>query len=871
MADRKDTVPDEILDGQWQSWIEGRTPSIDDLLRGTSYEGNADAQLDLLYNEIVVKEELGLKPCLQDYTARYPHLAQDLELHFEIHHAIHERVLTETSNRLNDKTWPQASPSVAEISLAAADPTEPLSDYELIREIGQGGMAVVYLAKHRKLHRLVALKMFQAGRFLSRRDVFRIRTEAEAMARLSHPNIIQIFDIGECKGVPFLALELAGKGTLAQKLQQLPYEAEDAARLIQTLARALHHAHERQVIHRDLKPANILFLLDGTPKVTDFGLAKVLRDNDLIASDATRTGETLGTPRYMAPEQITGHHDAVNATTDVYALGNLLYECLTGRAPFVSASTVETFQQIREHDPIPPRRLQRSVPADLETICLHCLQKDQKRRYATAVELADDLQRFLEHRPIRARAISLPERAWKWCQRRPAHTALIVIGLFVLLGSVTTIATRSYLERHRIEGLREEIAALVKEGQQSLDRDEVESAQEKFRQAWIKVQAEPALQDHQTSVSGWMDHARHIGNRSRWKQRIPPRDFDQRRDEALLASLLLFTDLHHPEQVARNAIQEAFDLTIANDLVWELEREQLLLLEVDLIESEFGPTEALKRVDEIAMIPSKQLLERRASLLDQLGRHEEAVTEREQAALYPPRQVASIFHSGMKHLREQQFSLAADEFNRVLDLEAEHFCSRLFQSICFLYLNRPAEAKVGLTACIAQRPLFSWNYYFRARASILLHDSQAAERDLLQALQGRLSETQQFVILMELGRLYLTSGRPHEAEGFFLRATDQMPDEPTGRALLAWTHFLQSSIDLFASAQYAQSQIQKHFIVELGQKFMSPIRHTCGIFAGLNYLLKPTSSATVRNSRNPEPSSQTSNADGVFEYPRNSR
>jgi len=289
---------------------------------------------------------------------------------------------------------PRGNESVARYGHAAGDSNccndhgTDLADYEILSVLGQGGMGIVYKARHRRLKRLVALKMFQPGRFPSERELARFRTEAETVARLQHPNIVQIFEVGQANGLPFLALELAENGTLAQKLQNLPFAPRAAAELVEILARAIQHAHEQHIIHRDLKPANVLFARDGTAKITDFGLAKVL-EHDLDGRDATRSGEPIGTPRYMAPEQAAGQGDQIGPATDVYALGTLLYEALTGQVPFVSASVVETMQKIRQDEPLPPRRLQPSIPRDLETICLNCLHKAPQRRYASALALGE--------------------------------------------------------------------------------------------------------------------------------------------------------------------------------------------------------------------------------------------------------------------------------------------------------------------------------------------------------------------------------------------------------------------------------------------------------------------------------------------------
>ena len=274
---------------------------------------------------------------------------------------------------------------------------------------------MVYKARQRGLNRLVALKMIR-GRDQVRPDqLARIRIEAEAVARLRHPNIVHIYEIGEVDGLPFLSLELLEGGTLEDRLAGNPQPGRSAAELMATLARAIQMAHDAKIIHRDLKPSNVLFDSDGIPKITDFGLAKRLESD----SRQTETGQIMGTPCYMAPEQAMGHTKDVGPSADIYALGAILYEMLTGRPPFKGETPMETVRQVIHDDVVPPTRLVPKVARDLETICLHCLNKEQSRRYPSALALADDLERFLAGRPIKARPTPLWERGVKLARRRP--------------------------------------------------------------------------------------------------------------------------------------------------------------------------------------------------------------------------------------------------------------------------------------------------------------------------------------------------------------------------------------------------------------------------------------------------------------------
>jgi WD40 repeat protein len=303
--------------------------------------------------------------------------------------------------------------------------------YDILAEIGRGGMGVVYRARQTRLGRVVALKMILAGGHAGEQDLERFRNEAQAAARVQHPNIVQIHEVGEHDGLPFLSLEFCGGGSLETKLAGTPLPPAEAAALVETLARAMHAAHAKGVIHRDLKPANVLLTEDGIPKITDFGLAKKLDD-----VGHTATGTVMGTPSYMSPEQAHGAGGTSGPAVDVYALGALLYECLTGRPPFRAATQMDTLVQVLSDDPVPPSRLQPRTPRDLETICLKCLRKEPARRYASAAELADDLHRFLHDEPIAARPAGRVERLARWVRRRPAEAALLVaVALVALAGA----------------------------------------------------------------------------------------------------------------------------------------------------------------------------------------------------------------------------------------------------------------------------------------------------------------------------------------------------------------------------------------------------------------------------------------------------
>jgi eukaryotic-like serine/threonine-protein kinase len=326
-----------------------------------------------------------------------------------------------------------------EQSAGRSAPLGPFGGYELLEVIARGGMGIVYKARQLKANRTVALKMILAERFASPEDVQRFETEASAAATLDHPNIVPVFEVGEHAGQHFYSMGFVDGPSLSEMLRNGPLTPKEAARVMRLVAQAVAYAHAKGVIHRDLKPQNILLSRDGSPRVADFGLAKQLSGS----GELTATGQVLGTPNFMSPEQARGAHDEIGPLSDVYSLGAVLYCLLTGRSPFQAANVIETLRQVATQEPVSPRLLNAAVDLDLETITLKCLQKEPAKRYTTATQLADDLDNFLARRPIHARPVGATERVWRWSRRNPLAASLCAaIAMLLIVGGVggTTLA-----------------------------------------------------------------------------------------------------------------------------------------------------------------------------------------------------------------------------------------------------------------------------------------------------------------------------------------------------------------------------------------------------------------------------------------------
>ncbi|MGZ6076098.1 MAG: protein kinase domain-containing protein, partial [Isosphaeraceae bacterium] len=592
--------------------------------------------------------------------------------------------------------------------------------YELLDTLGEGGMGVIYLARQTGLNRRVAVKMIRGGT-QARSDHFtRFRIEAEAVARLRHPNIIQIHEIGEVDGLPFVSLELLEGGSLADRLEGTPQPARPTAELLITLARAVLVAHDVGIVHRDLKPSNVLFTEDGIPILTDFGLAKRI-DSD---SRQTETGQILGSPSYMAPEQARGHTREIGPAADVYALGAILYEMLTGRPPFKGETPMETVRQVVEDEVVPPSRLVPKVARDLETICLHCLKKEPAKRYSSARALAEDLESFLADRPIKARRTPFWERGVKLARRRPVAATLLALALAAALGgggfllrSSSLRQQRELQEKLRIAELNGNVLRTLLQSQQFLSQGKWSDAEIALTRVQAEIRDQPVAPDLARRTVELLEQAGQgrSAQEARSRTRELLRTFLDRRRDALFQEthFLWLGRPYEPEQVrARANSALAVFATPGSDEAWILgplpesltaaERDdvregcyELLLV---LAETE-EPDRGLRVLDAAGRLrpASRAYHLRRADCHARRGDASAAEQERRAAEALPLASPLDHFLAAKDLYRRASWAEALAHFDSTLTRQPGHFWSNCLSAICCLQLQRPVPAWSKLT------------------------------------------------------------------------------------------------------------------------------------------------------------------------------
>jgi tetratricopeptide (TPR) repeat protein len=687
-----------------------------------------------------------------------------------------------------------------------------VAGYEILGVLGRGGMGVVYKARQVGLNRLVALKMILAGAHASAEQLSRFRAEAEAVASLQHPNIVQIYVVGDENGIPYFALELVEGGSLAQRINGIPQPVREAAQLVETLARAVDIAHRRGIVHRDLKPANVLMTPDGQPKITDFGLAKRIKEEG-----QTLSGAIMGTPSYMAPEQAAGGTKQVGPAADIYALGATLYELLTGRPPFRGGTRQETITQVLDQEPVPPARLQQKVPRDLETICLKCLDKNPRKRYATAQELAEDLRRFLAGEPIVARPVGPWERMLKWARRRPLDAALVLmisLSVLILFIAIFAIQQMRILEAKAAAqeaSQRQDAQALVLEAQSALTAGNLLKAESELDKALAMMGPNLSVGELRRTAK---DLRARVANQlaeveERRRDRENYQAFQKLRDDALFHATLLTgrdvpSNLRATKQAARQALElygvrtGSLEGPTLGRFIADEERNQiregcyeLLLI---LAEAEAYPiaqqsleerrrklNDALGILDGAARIgfTTQAYYAYRARYLSALGQEKAALRERQRAQATQSTRALDCFLGGNEKFKSGDYVQAIKELERAVRSQPNHFWAEYFLGICYLKLHRAGEARTSLTACLGlRRGDFSCTVHLlRGFAEAELRDYEAAEEDYASALALNPQDPEKYAIYVNRGVMRVRQNRLREGLEDLQRAACLNPDQ----------------------------------------------------------------------------------------------